>query len=79
MSERPDPKTAVVEIVAIQLGCSSVRAGDRLLEDLGTESADLVNIAAAIEDRFELQISEEELAAVRTVADLTQLVGRAQL
>jgi acyl carrier protein len=68
--------SAVAEVVALQLGKRSVQAKDRLIEDLGAESADLVNLAAAIDDRFRIYIDEEALAAVRTVGDLEQLVTR---
>jgi acyl carrier protein len=66
--------SAVAEVVALQLGKRSVQATDRLIEDLGAESADLVNLAAAIDDRFGIYIDEEALAAVGTVGDLEQLV-----
>lgn len=68
--------SAVAEVVALQLGKRSVQAEDRLIEDLGAESADLVNLAAAIDDRFGIFIDEEALAAVTTVGDLEQLVTR---
>jgi acyl carrier protein len=67
----------VAEIVAVQLGHAAPRPDDRLIEDLGAESADLVNLAAAIDDRFGVFIGEEALAEIRTVADLEELV-RAQ-
>jgi acyl carrier protein len=69
-------RAAVAEVVALQLGKSTVGPGDRLIEDLGAESADLVNLAAALDDRFGVFIDEEDLGAVRTVEDLERLVAR---
>jgi acyl carrier protein len=66
----------IVEIVSVQLGCDQLNPLDRLVEDLGAESADLVNVAAALEDRYALSIREEDLAELRTVADLHSLVSR---
>ena len=72
--EPPDLKV-LIKMVSIQLGRRNVSAGDRLIEDLGAESADLINLAAAIEDRFGIYLEEEELAELRTVADLAQIIS----
>lgn len=76
MSTEPPSGSDVAEVVAVQLGIADVRRDDRLIEDLGAESADLVNLAAALGDRFGVFIGEEALAEVRTVADLERLVSR---
>lgn len=62
-------------VVALQLGRTKVQATDRIVEDLGAESADVVNIVAALEDKFGITIGEAELQEVRTVSDLDDLVG----
>ena len=68
------------DLVALQLGLRSVAAGDRLIEDLGAESADVVNLVAAVEDKYGIEIAEEEIADLRTVGDVFELarsrVGR---
>ena len=76
MSDEQPDLAAVIEIVSVQLGRRDVRSEDRLIEDLGAESADLVNLAAAIEDRFGVFIGEEALADVRTVSDLEKQVRK---
>ena len=45
-------------------------AGDHLASDLGAESADLVNLVAAVEDKYGIEIGEDELADLETVRDL---------
>lgn len=60
----------IVEIVEVQLGRRGVRPGDRLLEDLGAVSMDLVHIAVAVEDSFGCFLDDVDLAACRTVGDL---------
>ena len=64
----------LLEIVSVQLGRAEVRPEDRFIEDLGAESADLINLAASIDDRFGVFVDEEALVEVRTVADLQRLV-----
>jgi acyl carrier protein len=61
-------------VVALELGVKKVRADDRLVDDLGVESMDLVAILSAIEDRWGIPTQEADLSRVRTVADLCALV-----
>lgn len=68
----------VREIVTVQLGAEAVAPEARLLEELGAESADLLNLVAALEDRFAIEIAEEEIPGLATVADVQELV-RARL
>ncbi len=66
----------VLDLVATQLGSHEVESRQRLVEDLGAESADLVNLIASLEDRYGISIGEEEAAALETVADVEALVAR---
>lgn len=66
----------VKALVAMQLGVAAVDAGDHLVEDLGAESADVVNVVAAVEDRWGVEIGEDELAEIRTVGDLYERARR---
>lgn len=66
----------ILEVVAVQLGRPGVARSDRLIEDLGADSADLLNLVVALEDRFGISIGEEELAGLGTVEDVLRLVGR---
>ena len=45
------------------------------MEDLGAESADIVNIVAAAEDKFDVSFNEADIAAVRTVKDVYQMIN----
>ncbi len=75
----PTPTATIDEIrelVGLQLGIKDVRAADDLMADLGAESADVVNIVAALEDRYGITIAEEELPDLKTVTDLHQRVDR---
>ncbi len=65
----------VLRLVRLQLGVRKVRLETLLVEELGIESADLLNLVAAAEERWGVEIEEEELAAIRTPADLFRLVS----
>jgi acyl carrier protein len=47
-----------------------------LSEDLGLDSLTGIELATALEDRFSLRITDDELAALRTYGDLERLVLR---
>ena len=66
----------VIELVRIQLGARNVSSSDRFQEDLDAESADLLNIVAAAEDRWEITIGEEEMIDLITITDLLALVRK---
>lgn len=68
----------VQALVCLQLGVRSVSADDRLMEDLGAESADVVNIIAAAEDKFQLSLDEMDIASIRTVREVYDFIDHAQ-
>lgn len=73
-----EPREATIEdistLVGLQLGKRGVKPDDRFLEDLGAESMDVVNIAAAVEDKYRIRIKESEIGDIRTPSDLLRLV-----
>ena len=60
----------IVLIIRLQLGKKNVLAEHHLIEDLGAESADIANIIAVVEEKFQLFINEEKISKIRTVQDL---------
>ena len=66
----------VRRVVALELGVKQVSGDDRLVDDLGVESFDLVAILSAVEDRWGISAREADLSQLGTVADLHQLIGR---
>lgn len=65
---------AVRRLIGLQLGKRDVSETDRIVEDLGAESADIVNIVAAAEDKYRVALDEAAVAGVRTAADLFRLI-----
>lgn len=58
------------------LRVNEVRRDHRLIDDLGCDSLHLVEIPNAIEDLYEIEISDDETGALVTVADLIAIVDR---
>ena len=70
----------VREIVGIVLGISPnrVRGGAALVADLGATSLDFVELVMAVEDEFDIEISDIEADKLVTPDDLVALVDRMQ-
>ena len=64
--------------VASHLGIEPERLTEQaaLSTDLGLDSLAGIELATALEDRFSLRITDDELAAVQTYGDLERLVLR---
>ena len=46
----------------------------RLVEDLVLDSLDAVELAISVERKFDIEVPEEELTKLKTVADMVALV-----
>ncbi len=68
--------TELRDLVARQLGRPDVGMDDRLIEDLGAESMDLVTIVAVVEETCQITVDEERLPLIRTVRDLADEITR---
>ncbi|ODR26655.1 acyl carrier protein [Mycolicibacterium porcinum] len=71
-----DSSTAVTDGLAailrddLELPCQSLSVGTRLVDDLGMDSVSFAVGLVAIEEKFGVQLSEEDLISCRTVGDL---------
>ncbi len=64
----------IIYIVGLQLGIKDISEEQRIVEDLGAQSADVVNIIVAIEEKYQIFISEEKIAKIRIVKDLYSMI-----
>jgi acyl carrier protein len=64
----------IVKLVGLQLGKRGVQPSHRIVEDLGAESGDIINIMATVEERFGVFIDEAEIGRLRTVEELYHAV-----
>lgn len=53
-----------------------ISADSRLVEDLGIDSLDLVSIVLSAQENYGVPIDEDEVAGLRTMADLVLYVDR---
>jgi acyl carrier protein len=65
------------DLVAEQLGvdASQLSPGANILEDLEADSLDVVELVMAIEEAFDIEISDEDAEAMRTVGDVEAYVS----
>ena len=68
----------IKKMVSLQLGVRDVMDASLLVEELGAESADVANIIASLEEKYQITATEPEIAKVRTPADLFELVKKKQ-
>lgn len=64
----------IIDLVKVQLGAKQVKKENHIVEDLGAESADIVNIIASVEDKYHIKIDEGEIGDIQTVVHLFELV-----
>lgn len=64
----------ICRTVGLVLGRRDVAPASRLAEDLGAESADVLNIIVTVEEKYGVSIDDAEVPSVRTVGDLHHLL-----
>jgi len=60
----------VCRTVSLVLGRRSAKPDDRLMEDLGAESIDILGVMVTVEEKYGIAVDEAAMAAVSTVRDL---------
>ena len=60
----------------LEVDGAQLTEGVSLSEDLGLDSLAGIELATALEDRFSMRITDDELASLRTYGDLERLVLR---
>jgi acyl carrier protein len=65
-------------LMAEQLGVEpgEIKPDSNILEDLGADSLDVVEMVMAIEDAFDIEIEDSDAEAMRTVADIEAYVAK---
>ncbi len=66
----------VVEIISKQLkkDPKSIGLDTRLIEDLGADSLDVVELLMAFEEEFDLTVPDEEAIRFKTVGDIVSFI-----
>jgi acyl carrier protein len=66
----------VKEVVVEQLNVSpdEVKEDSKFVEDLGADSLDVVELVMALEEKFDIEIPDEEAEKIATVADAVKFI-----
>lgn len=76
MGTNEDTAKRVTAIVEEFLGVGSVTPEKNLVEDLGADSLDRVEIAMALEDEFAIEVTDEDGESCKTVQNIIDLVTK---
>jgi acyl carrier protein len=60
----------VCRTVSLVLGRRGAKADDRLMEDLGAESVDILGLMVTVEEKYGVAVDETAMSTVSTVRDL---------
>ena len=66
----------VTQLLCEQLGISAdkVKEDSKIVEDLGADSIDVLEIVMALEDELGIEIEEDKITELKTVKDVVDLI-----
>ena len=66
----------IVDILAEQFGekAESITPDTLIIDDLGADSLDVVDLIMSVEDEFEIEVPDEAAETIKTVADFVKFV-----
>ena len=72
-----DMKAKVTDIIANQLGVDRemITPEAHVVDDLGADSLDIVELVMALEEAFDLEIPDDDAEKIRTVQDIHQYLA----
>lgn len=70
----------VKEIIADQLGLEedSITPESDIVEDLGADSIDAIDLILAVQEEFEIEIPDEAVESIKTISDIVKYIEDAQ-
>ncbi len=76
--DRNEMQKKVTDIIANQLGVEKeiVTLEANVVDDLGADSLDVVELVMALEEAFDLEIPDEEAEKIRTVKDIIEYLAK---
>ncbi|HDG61781.1 MAG TPA: acyl carrier protein [Thermotoga sp.] len=76
--ERSEILEKVRRMVAEKLGIDldDVKEDANIIEDLGADSLDLVDIVMYVEDTFGIRVEDEELEKIKTLKDIVDGIAK---
>ena len=66
----------IIELLAKQFGVeeNTIDADTNIIDDLGADSLEIVDMLMAIEENFGVTVSDEEAMTLKTVRDVAELI-----
>ena len=58
----------------LELDADEITMDSNLVEDLGIDSLDFVDIVMSLEDEFDTEFPEEDMAGIKTVGDIVKYI-----
>lgn len=73
---REEIETAVLNLISENLGVGTddIKLTDRIVEDLGADSLDVVELVQGVEDEFSIEIPDEQAETLTTVGKILDYV-----
>ena len=69
-------KQKVERLVAEHFGLDTVHEDDHLISDLGGDALDVIELVMELEEKFNIEISDNEAERMHTVQDVCACVSR---
>ncbi|WP_334084489.1 acyl carrier protein [Helicobacter typhlonius] len=69
-------KSVVVEQLSVD--ANEVRLESRFIEDLNADSLDVVELVMALEEKFSIEIPDEDAEKIKTVKDVVDYIDKAK-
>lgn len=59
----------------LNIKAETIKAESKIVEDLGADSLDVVELLMTLEDEFGVAISDEDAVKIKTVADIANIIN----
>lgn len=66
-------RSLVADRLGVELGECTPEAS--ILDDLGADSLDVVELVMALEDEFDIEVPDEDVGNIRTIGDVERYVA----
>ena len=68
----------IIELICEKLNkkAEDVKIESRLVEDLGADSLDVVELIMAFEDEFNITLPDEEASKLKTIGDIVNFISK---
>ncbi len=75
---RTAEESKIIDIIANQLGVDKdmVTPQANIVDDLGADSLDVVELVMALEEAFDMEIPDDDAENIRTVQDIFDYLGK---